>query len=413
MELAEHPFLSTRLAFRIGVAALLGAGVSCLGVLASPAWFQEALTNPGRIGLSGRIALAILLSNFVVALFAGLVAWRSALAHRAGLRTARDELRGAVDSQRKRLSEEVALLVDDHICLDDAVGDQLRQVVGDSEAAATALIRQARSLNQTASGVLGYLNTSGDSAQDMESQVEGSAKSIAQIGSFIKELPSLIQDHIDRIQAASIEGINGLQGFVTAIKEMSRQTDLLALNAAIEAAHAGDAGRGFAIVADEVRKLSERSASAATMIERGLDQARVTMLESMKLIPIDEQMARARALVVAIESLQENQTRIRGFYRNLLVVIGEQNEEFVAQIGEMLSLMQYQDVARQRIERASDATARRNDILRLLPAEIGEGRVRSDLVQKMHDVLEEYLRDEERHSSAGLKTSNLPRIELF
>jgi hypothetical protein len=149
------------------------------------------------------------------------------------------------------------------------------------------------------------------------------------------------------------------------------------------------------------------------MIERGLDQARVTMLESMKLIPIDEQMARARALVVAIESLQENQTRIRGFYRNLLVVIGEQNEEFVAQIGEMLSLMQYQDVARQRIERASDATARRNDILRLLPAEIGEGRVRSDLVQKMHDVLEEYLRDEERHSSAGLKTSNLPRIELF
>jgi hypothetical protein len=58
---------------------------------------------------------------------------------------------------------------------------------------------------------------------------------------------------------------------IKAIEGISFQTQLLSINASIEAAHAGDAGAGFAIVAKEVRDLANKSNEETSRIYDSLE----------------------------------------------------------------------------------------------------------------------------------------------
>jgi methyl-accepting chemotaxis protein len=61
-------------------------------------------------------------------------------------------------------------------------------------------------------------------------------------------------------------GVDVLKSFIEAIDDIAERTSLLAMNASIEAAHAGAAGKGFAVIAGEVRKLASSTTENAGAI---------------------------------------------------------------------------------------------------------------------------------------------------
>jgi methyl-accepting chemotaxis protein len=64
-----------------------------------------------------------------------------------------------------------------------------------------------------------------------------------------------------------LESSQNIHKIVEYIKNISEETTLLSLNASITAAHAGEAGKAFAIVAGEVGKLSDETDSFINEIE--------------------------------------------------------------------------------------------------------------------------------------------------
>lgn len=89
------------------------------------------------------------------------------------------------------------------------------------------------------------------SADDMSSALTGAIAKIEALGNGAIALKSAIEK-----VAATIQQV---QETSDAIRRIADDTQLLALNASIEAAHAGQAGAGFAIIAGAVRTLAEQA----------------------------------------------------------------------------------------------------------------------------------------------------------
>ncbi|HPE35896.1 MAG TPA: methyl-accepting chemotaxis protein [Spirochaetales bacterium] len=153
----------------------------------------------------------------------------------------------AVDQSTARLHDEIQ----DALGQVDSIRTALERLRSDGAAQFAAIEQSAAAVEE----MIATLTSASSIAATKRDQITRLAEAAA-VGE--RDMASTV----DTIRTAA-SGVTGIGQMIDVIHDVADKTNLLAMNAAIQAAHAGNAGKSFAVVASEIRKLAETTGGQA------------------------------------------------------------------------------------------------------------------------------------------------------
>lgn len=181
---------------------------------------------------------------------------------------------------------------------------------------------------------------------------------------FVTETSAVLRQFTDMLATVSAQSmktvyriddmavqLEGVFKLVASSNEISQETFMLAVNATIEAAHAGTAGRTFAVIASNVRDLSQRTRRFNDEIEVQIGKAQSTINEVRQIVA---DMA-SRDLNVAltgkerVQSMLPNLEAFRGTVAASVDQAGAAGARIAAATSTAVTALQFEDILAQLI----------------------------------------------------------------
>ena len=273
------------------------------------------------------------------------------------------------DCETRAMRAEEAALLGEFAQLVEELGaqstTQFAAIRGETERVQTLLADAIARLSQAFTGMHAHTETQRHLALSVTGAGdENSGEAKQRFDSFVANTSDVMQRVVDSVVNNSklgmelVELTDGIaqrtrdvQGILSEIGAIAKQTNLLALNAAIEAARAGEAGRGFAVVADEVRDLSARTTQFSQQISRLMQSMQESVRQTEQTI---ERLA-SQDMTFALESKQQvenilhdldsdNQSRVEAIGQ-----LGSGADALAAQVSQAIMALQFQDMVSQLI----------------------------------------------------------------